>query len=219
MCVIRPLKVTLTNYPADKQEQLTLPCHPKDESMGERQVVLSKTLWIDQADFMEDAPKKFFRLTVGKEVRLRGAYIVRCDEAIKDESGEVVELRCSYDPDTLGKMPTDRKVKGVIHWVSADKNQPVEVRLYDRLFTRPDPEGVDEAGEPIAFLDVLNPDSLQVQHGFGEQSLSQAIVGSRFQFEREGYFCIDTDSSPTKLVVNQTVSLKDSWAKQDKKSS
>jgi len=210
MCVLRPLKVTITNFAAGQQEQLSLARHPKDDSFGERTIQMSREVWIDQADFLEEAPKKFFRLAPGKEVRLRGSYIIRCDEVIKD-GDQVVELKCSYDPETLGKMPTDRKVKGVIHWVCAASAVPVEVRLYDRLFSAALPEASGEDGQPIDFIERLNPDSLEVVNGFLEHGVQAKTA---VQFEREGYFVEDSkESNDNKKVFNRIVSLKDSWAK------
>ena len=211
MCVLRPLKVTLTNYPADRTEILSLPRHPKTD-MGERQIPFGHQLYIDRTDFEEVPPPGFKRLVAGKEVRLRGSYVIRCDEVIKDETGEIIELRCSADLDTLGKNPEGRKVKGVIHWVPAATAVPAEVRIYDRLFTNENPD--DKAlGD---FKNCLNPDSLQVLQGcLVEPSLADATPEDRFQFEREGYFCVDrNDSQPGRLVFNRTVSLRDSWSKQ-----
>lgn len=210
MCVLRPLKVTLTNYPADKVENLQLPRHPKKD-IGHRELPFAAELFIDRSDFEEVPPPGFKRLTTGSEVRLRGAYVIRCDEVIKDDAGEVVALRCSYDDQTLGQNPVGRKVKGVIHWVPAAAAVPAEVRIYDRLFLNANPD--DKAlGD---FKSSLNPDSLQVLTGcLAEPSLASAAAEESFQFEREGYFCVDRiDSAPGKLVVNRTVSLRDSWAK------
>ncbi|MDN7134052.1 glutamine--tRNA ligase/YqeY domain fusion protein [Halomonas sp. MC140] len=210
MCVLKPLKVVLTNVPADHEEMYEVPGHPARDDMPMRKVPFTRELYIDQEDFMEDAPKKFFRLAPGKEVRLRNSYVIRCDEVIKDAAGEISELHCSVDFDTLGKNPEGRKVKGVIHWVSAPHGVPVEVRLYDNLFTIEQPDR-DKDGD---FLDHLNPESLSVCQAIGEPSLAQATPESRFQFERVGYFCADRhDTTPEKLVFNRTVGLKDSWAK------
>ncbi|MCG7373570.1 glutamine--tRNA ligase/YqeY domain fusion protein [Pseudomonas luteola] len=209
MCVLRPLKVVITNYPEGKVEQLELPRHPK-EDMGMRTLPFTRELYIDRDDFMIDPPKGYKRLEPNGEVRLRGSYVVRADEVIKDEAGNIVELRCSYDPETLGKNPEGRKVKGVIHWVPAEGSVECEVRLYDRLFRSPQPE---KAEEGQTFLDNINPESLQVLTGCrAEPSLAQAQPEDRFQFEREGYFCVDLkDSKPGAPVFNRTVTLRDSW--------
>ncbi|MFK4134247.1 glutamine--tRNA ligase/YqeY domain fusion protein [Pseudomonas luteola] len=209
MCVLRPLKVVITNYPEGKVEQLELPRHPK-EDMGMRTLPFTRELYIDRDDFMIDPPKGYKRLEPNGEVRLRGSYVVRADEVIKDEAGNIVELRCSYDPETLGKNPEGRKVKGVIHWVPAEGSVECEVRLYDRLFRSPQPE---KAEEGQTFLDNINLESLQVLTGCrAEPSLAQAQPEDRFQFEREGYFCVDLkDSKPGAPVFNRTVTLRDSW--------
>ncbi|MDN3237487.1 glutamine--tRNA ligase/YqeY domain fusion protein [Pseudomonas sp. WAC2] len=209
MCVLRPLKVVITNYPEGKVEQLELPRHSK-EDMGMRTLPFTRELYIDRDDFMIDPPKGYKRLEPNGEVRLRGSYVVRADEVIKDEAGNIVELRCSYDPETLGKNPEGRKVKGVIHWVPAEGSVECEVRLYDRLFRSPQPE---KAEEGQTFLDNINPESLQVLTGCrAEPSLAQAQPEDRFQFEREGYFCVDLkDSKPGAPVFNRTVTLRDSW--------
>ena len=210
MAVLDPLKVVITNYPQDRVEALTAGNHPKDAAMGSREIVLTREVFIDRADFREEANKKYKRLVLGGEVRLRNAYVIRCDEAVKDAAGEIVELRCTYDPDTLGQNPEGRKVRGVIHWVSATLAKRVEVRLYDRLFrtAHPGRGGSD-------FLDDLNPDSLKVVGNVViEPALAEAMPGQRFQFEREGYFCVDpVDSQPGAPVFNRVVSLRDSWGK------
>jgi glutaminyl-tRNA synthetase len=210
MCVLRPLKVVLTNYPEDKSDDIVLPRHPKDPGMGERTVPFTRELYIDRNDFEENPPPGFKRLIPGGEVRLRGAYVIRCDEIIKDANGEVVELRCTCDLATLGANPEGRKVKGVIHWVSAQHSFPVEVRLYDRLFNAENPD--DAAGD---YRDNLNPESLVVLQGCrAEPSLASAQPEDRFQFEREGYFCADRyDSKPGQPVFNLTIGLRDTWAK------
>ena len=179
--------------------------------MGSRELVLGPEVYIDRADFREQANKKYKRLVLGGEVRLRNAYVIRCDEAIKDADGNILELRCSYDPDTLGRNPEGRKVRGVIHWVSTSLCQKAEVRLYDRLFKSPEP------GKGGDFLDDLNPESLCTLHDcVVEQGLADAAAGAKFQFEREGYFCVDSeDSKPGQLVFNRIVSLRDSWGKSD----
>ncbi|WP_394245125.1 glutamine--tRNA ligase/YqeY domain fusion protein [Halopseudomonas laoshanensis] len=209
MCVLRPLKVTITNYPEGQTEQLHLPRHPKDD-MGVRELPFSRELYIDQDDFMVDPPKGYKRLLPGGEVRLRGSYVIRADEAVTDEQGNIVELLCSYDPETLGKNPEGRKVKGVIHWVPAAQSIECEVRLYDRLFRAPNPDKNEEGN---TFLENINPDSLVVLTGCrAEPSLASAEAEERFQFEREGYFCVDRkDSRPGQPVFNRTVTLRDSW--------
>lgn len=209
MCVLKPLKVVITNYPEGQVENLELARHPKQD-LGVRQLPFTRELYIDQGDYEENPPKGYKRLEPGGEVRLRGSYVIRADEAIKDADGKVIELRCSYDPDTLGKNPEGRKVKGVIHWVPAEGSVECEVRLYDRLFRSPQPEKSEEGG---SFLDNINPESLVVLKGCrAEPSLAQAQPEDRFQFEREGYFCVDLkDSAPGKPVFNRTVTLRDSW--------
>jgi len=211
MAVLRPLKVVIENYPEDKVEQLTAANHPKDESMGTRTVPFTREVYIDRDDFMEVPPnKKWKRLSLGEEVRLRYGYVIRCTEVIKDDQGEIVELRATYDPDTLGADPAGRKVRGVIHWVSVSHGVPAEIRLYDRLFKVPIP-GADKDDD---WLSDINPESLVVVQGVVEPSLAKARPGDRFQFEREGYFCVDTkDSTPERLVFNRTVTLRDTWAK------
>jgi glutaminyl-tRNA synthetase len=212
MAVLDPLKVTITNYDTSCAKSIIARNHPANEEMGTREVPFSGELYIERDDFMEDPPKKFFRLAPGKEVRLRYAYILRCDEVIKDGAGEITELRCSIDQETLGKNPSDgRKVKGIIHWVDARSAVTTEVRVYDHLFLKEDPDDVDEG---MTFIDSLNPDSLETISARVEPSLAKASPGDHFQFERLGYFCMDQDSSKEKPVFNKTVSLKDSWAKQ-----
>ena len=217
MTVLRPLKVVLTNYPEGQVEEVDVVNNPEDASAGTRKVPFSRVLYIERDDFMEDPPKKFFRLSPGKEVRLRCAYFITCTEIVKDERGEIVELRCTYDPATRGgDAPDGRKVKATMHWVSAAQAVPVEVRLYDRLFSVEDPES---AAEGKTFLDYLNPHSLEVLRGAqAEPSLASAAPGTRVQFERLGYFCVDSDSLPGALVFNRTVSLRDAWAKIAQKS-
>ncbi|MGH1432145.1 MAG: glutamine--tRNA ligase/YqeY domain fusion protein [Neptuniibacter sp.] len=210
MCVVRPLKVTITNYEEGKEEWFELPKHPKDETMGTRKVPFTKNILIEQDDFAEVPPRKWKRLTQGVAVRLRGSYVITCDEVIKDEAGNVVELKCSYDPATNGANPEGYKAKGVVHWVSADNSVPCEVREYDRLFTEANPDGDKERD----FLEFINPESLVVQtESRCEVGLAEAEVQSGYQFERTGYFCIDSDSSAEKLVFNRTVTLRDSWGK------
>ncbi|MFO7944108.1 MAG: glutamine--tRNA ligase/YqeY domain fusion protein [Anaerolineales bacterium] len=214
--VLRPLKVVITNYPEDKVEMMEFPNHPGDESFGTRDVPFSKEIFIDRDDFREDPPKRFWRLSPGKEVRLRYAYFMTCQDVVKDEDGNIVELRCTIDPETRGgAAPDGRKVKGTLHWVSVPHALDVEVRVYDRLFNDPFPLDVEEGGD---FTDSLNPDSLQVYpHVKVEPSLQGAKAGDRYQFERVGYFCVDPDSTEEKLVFNQTIALYDSWAKIEKR--
>ena len=207
MAVLDPLKVVITNYPEGQVERLQGPNHPKDESLGSRELKLTREIYIDRADFRESANKKYKRLVLGGEVRLRHAYTIVCDQVIKDDAGEIVELHCHYDPDTLGRNPEGRKVRGVIHWVSASEGVPAEVRLYDRLFTRPDPDGDKEK----PFQAFINPDSLKTVRAIVEPALADAEPGQRYQFEREGYFCRDTRSDA--LVFNRIVTLRDSWGK------
>ncbi|MBE0464002.1 MAG: glutamine--tRNA ligase/YqeY domain fusion protein [Halomonadaceae bacterium] len=210
MCVLKPLKVLLTNVAEGHEEVYEVPGHPARDDMPMRKVPFSRELYIDQDDFMEDAPKKFFRLAPGKEVRLRNSYVIRCDDVIKDAAGEITELHCLVDFDTLGKNPEGRKVKGVIHWVSAAHGVPMEVRLYDNLFMVEQPD----RDKDVDFLEHLNPESLSVCQAIGEPSLADAASEARFQFERVGYFCADRHlSKPGQLVFNRTVGLKDSWAK------
>lgn len=210
MCVVRPLKVTITNYPEDQEEWFELPNHPKDESMGMRKVPFTRNILIEQEDFAEVPPRKWKRLTQGVAVRLRGAYVITCDEVVKDAEGNVIELKCSYDPATKGANPEGYKPKGVVHWVSADNSVPCEVREYDRLFTEANPDGDPERN----FLEFINPESLVVIEGSRcEVGLEDAVEESSYQFERTGYFCVDADSSENKLVFNRTVGLRDSWGK------
>ncbi|WP_150304993.1 glutamine--tRNA ligase/YqeY domain fusion protein [Pseudomonas saliphila] len=209
MCVLRPLKVTITNYPEGEVQQLSLPRHPKQD-IGTRTLPFSREIYIDQDDYMVDPPKGYKRLVPGGEVRLRGSYVIRADEAVTDADGNIVELLCSYDPETLGKNPEGRKVKGVIHWVPAAESIECEVRLYDRLFKTSNP---DKGEEGVGFLENINPDSLITLQGCrAEPSLVDATPEDRFQFEREGYFCLDSvDSTADRPVFNRTVTLRDSW--------
>ena len=212
MAVLDPLKMVLTNYPEDESEWLEAAIHPQNPDMGTRQVPLSRELWVERSDFMEDPPRKFFRLRPGGEVRLRNAFIIRCDEVIKDENGMVTELRCSFDPESRSGLPgASRKVKGTIHWVSATHGIQAEVRLYDRLFTVANPL----ADKDHDFLDFLNPDSLKVVHdAVLEPSIANGSAGDFFQFERTGYFTHDESSGSSGYpVLNRTVTLRDSWAK------
>jgi glutaminyl-tRNA synthetase len=212
MVVLKPVRVVITNYPEGQVEQVEVPNNPEDPSAGKRQVPFSRELYIEREDFMEVPPKKFFRLAPGREVRLRGAYFITCREVIKNDQGEVIELRCTYDPATRGgSSPDNRRVQATLHWVSREHAVPVEVRVYDRLFSVEDPEAVANGK---TFLDNLNPNSLEVLRGCqAEPGLAGAAVGSRFQFERLGYFCVDVDSRPGAMVFNRTVSLRDTWAK------
>ena len=213
MAVIDPLKVTITNYPENKVEVLKAGNHPKDESFGERDIFLTREVWIDKADFREEANRKYKRLVTGGEVRLRNAYVIRADEVIKDDQGEIIELKCTYDPETLGANPEGRKVRGVIHWVSASEGVPAEIRLYDRLFDHPAPDSDKTVDD---WKEHLNPESLVVKsEAMVEKSLADVQPGETFQFEREGYFCRDKDTSNGKIVFNRVVTLRDSWAKID----
>jgi len=212
MAVLRPLRVVIENYPEDQVEELDAVNNPQDPSQGTRKVPFSRVVYIERDDFLEDPPKKFFRLAPGREVRLRYAYFVTCGDVVKDESGEVVELRCTYDPASRGgEAPDGRKVRGTLHWVAAEQSLPAEARLYDVLFGKEDPTDVEEGED---FTANLSPDSLEVVDGCRvEPSLAEAEAGSRLQFERLGYFCVDPDSRPDGLVFNRTVTLRDSWAK------
>ncbi|UYZ85412.1 glutamine--tRNA ligase/YqeY domain fusion protein [Entomomonas sp. E2T0] len=211
MCVLKPLKVVITNYPEDKQEILELSRHPKIEELGKRQLPFAREIYIDQGDYDENPPKGYKRLVPEGEVRLRGSYVIKAEKAIKDANGNVIELHCTYDPDTLGKNPEGRKVKGVIHWVPAKESIECEVRLYDRLFKTANPNKTEQ--EDGSFLENINPDSLVILKGCrAEPSLAKATLDDRFQFEREGYFCLDSkDSKPDSLVFNRTITLRDSW--------
>ena len=210
MCVLKPLKVILTNIDAAEIVQLRLANHPKDEEKGRRDVPFTQEVFIDRSDFEEVPPAGFKRLIPGGEVRLRGCYVIRCDEVIKDDSGEITELHCSVDKDTLGKKPEGRKVKGVVHWVSASEGVQVSVKLYDRLFTAENPA----SKEFEDYRENLNPDSLVTVEGCViEPAALTNGVESNFQFEREGYFCRDNiDSSASKTVFNRTITLRDSWS-------
>ena len=212
MCVLKPLKVVITNYPEEQQQTLHLPRHPKRD-IGLRELPFAREIYIDASDYEENPPKGYKRLVPGGEVRLRGSYVIRADEAIRDAEGNIVELHCSYDTETLGKNPEGRKVKGVIHWVPAAQSVECEVRLYDRLFKTANPDKSEDGETSGSFLDNINPESLVVLTGCrAEPSLLQAQVGENFQFEREGYFCLDSrDSKPDTLVFNRTVTLRDSW--------
>lgn len=218
LCVLNPLKVVLTNYPEGQVEDLDAPSFPHDvPKTGSRSMPFSRELYVDRDDFMEDAPKKFYRLTPGKEVRLRFGYLITCNEVVKNDAGEVIELRCTYDPATRsGQAPDGRKVQGTIHWVSAAQALSCEVRVYDRLFSQPDPDAVPEGQD---FISTLNPQSLVViSDAKIEPSVVNDPVGSRYQFERTGYFMSEVESStPEKLVFNRIVGMRDSWAKEVKR--
>jgi glutaminyl-tRNA synthetase len=207
MAVLRPLRVVIENWDADKTETYQIANHPQKPDMGSREVIFSQVILIEQDDFAENPPKDFKRLVPGGEVRLRGSYVIKCEQVIRDADGHIIELRCSHDPATLGKNPEGRKVKGVIHWVSESHSLPAEIRLYDRLFSHPNPDTLDN------FLDGINPHSLEVLNKCRvEASLNYATPDIRYQFERTGYFCLDSlDSAPGKLVFNRTVTLRDSW--------
>lgn len=209
MAVLDPLKVVIENLPAGHSEIITMPNHPAKPEMGTREVPFSREIWIDRADFREEANKQYKRLVLGKEVRLRNAYVIRAERVAKDEAGNITCIYCTSDVDTLSKDPADgRKVKGVIHWVSADHAQPAEFRLYDRLFSVPNPGAAED------FLAVINPESLVIKQGFVEPGLRDVEATSPFQFEREGYFCADSVySKPSQLVFNRTVGLRDTWTK------
>lgn len=210
MGVMDPLKVVITNYPEGKEEWLTAENNPEDESAGEHEVPFSRELYIEQEDFREEANRKFFRLKLGKEVRLKNAYIIKAEEVVKDDNGNILEVHCTYDPDSKsgsGTEASQRKVKGTLHWVSIPHAMEAEVRLYDRLFTVEDPTADKEKD----FLDFVNPDSLQVGKAYVEPYLKSAKAEDKFQFQRIGYFCVDRDSTSEQLVFNRTVTLRDNW--------
>jgi glutaminyl-tRNA synthetase len=210
MAVLDPLRVVIENYPEGQAEEMDVVNNPEDPSAGTRKVPFSRVVYIEQDDFREDPPKKFFRLAPGREVRLRNAYLITCREVVKDESGQIVELRCTYDPATRGgDAPDGRKVKATLHWVSAQHAIDGEVRLYDRLFSVENPSE-DEGKDWRTFL---NPSSLEVKTAKLEPSLASAAAGSRFQFERIGYFAVDPDTTAGNPVFNRTVTLKDAWAR------
>jgi len=211
MGVIDPVKVVITNYPDDLTEEFEAVNNPEDENSGKRKVPFTKVIYIEKDDFAEFPPPKFHRLAPGNEVRLRSAYYVTCTEVVKDISGRIVEIHCTYDPATKGGWSSDgRKVKGTIHWVSATNSLKIEARLYENLFTKEDPY---ECEEGKTFLDNINPDSLKVVEAIAEINLKNLPSGTQFQFERVGYFCIDPDSTDEKIVVNRIVTLKDKWAR------
>ncbi|MCU7937441.1 MAG: glutamine--tRNA ligase/YqeY domain fusion protein [Candidatus Thiodiazotropha sp. (ex Dulcina madagascariensis)] len=214
MAVMHPLKLVIENYPEARSESLTAPNHPKDETMGQRRIPFCREIYIDRADFREQANKKYKRLVTGGEVRLRNAYVIKCEAVVKNNQGEIIELRCSHDPDTLGRNPQGRKVRGVIHWVSARHGVKGEVRLYDRLFSRANADSVEEGGR---FTDNLNPDSLRtLTDCYFEPMLAEADTDEQYQFEREGYFMLDgLEAGREQPVFNRIVTLRDSWAKID----
>jgi glutaminyl-tRNA synthetase len=209
MAVLRPLKVVIENYPRDQEECFALANNPEDPAAGTRSVIFSRELWIERDDFMEDPPAKFFRLAPGREVRLRGAYLITCTDVIRDAAGEIEEVCCTYDPASRGgDAPDGRRVRGTLHWVSALHAVSAEVRLYDHLFARADP------GADGDFLADLNPRSLEVVSDCRvEPALARAAPGEAVQFERLGYFCADRDTAPERPVFNRTIALRDTWAK------
>ena len=213
MGVVNPIKLVIENYALNKVEMLTVANHPKLESLGTRQLPFTGEAYIDREDFREEANRKYKRLVLGGEVRLRYGYVIKAEKVIKNDAGEIIEIRCTYDPDTLGKNPEGRKVRGVIHWVSASRCHPAEIRLFDPLFTVDFPDASDQD-----YHDLMNPSSITINQGFVEESLSEASASERFQFEREGYFCIDSkDSKREQLVFNRVVGLRDTWAKIEQK--
>ena len=216
MAVMNPLRVVLTNYPEGQVEHMEVVNNPEDESAGSRLIPFGRELYIEREDFLEEPPPKFYRLAPGREVRLRGGYYIKCEEVVKDADGEILELRCTYDPETRGgSSPDGRKVKATLHWVSSAHALTAEVRLYDYLFSKPDPDDVEEGKD---YFSNLNPDSLKIAECKIEPSVQGAAPGTRYQFERQGYFCVDRDSTSEKLCFNRTVTLRDSWAKIAQKS-
>ena len=217
MAVLNPVKVIITNYPEGEEEFIDASYNDYAEGFGSRKVPFSKEIFIEKEDFREEANKKFFRLKLGKEVRLKNAYIIKAESCVKDENGEVIEIHCTYDPlskSGSGTEESKRKVKGTLHWVSIQHAEKAEVRMYDRLFNNEAPHGHKDKG----FKEFINPDSLTInKNAFVEPSLKEAAIGGRFQFQRLGYFCVDLDSSPENLVFNRTVPLRDSWAKIEQK--
>jgi glutaminyl-tRNA synthetase len=215
MAVLNPVKVVIDNFPEGRVEEMEAVNNPEDETKGKRLVPFSREIFIEREDFMEEPPKKFFRLFPGGEVRLRSAYIIKCESIVKDpQTGQILEIHCTYDPETRSGMPqSNRKVKGTLHWVSVNHAVEAEVRLYDRLFIKENP---DDAEEGKDYKDYLNPDSLRIAKGYIEPSVKTAIPGDKFQFERLGYFTVDKDTSDEKMVFNRTVTLKDSWVKMEK---
>ncbi|QYJ69037.1 glutamine--tRNA ligase/YqeY domain fusion protein [Flavobacterium litorale] len=216
MAVLDPVKLIIDNYPEGEEEWLDAENNPEDESAGSRKVPFAKELYIEREDFKEEASRKFFRLTLGKEVRLKNAYIIKGESVVKDEKGNITEIHCTYDPDSRSGSGTEasmRKVKGTLHWVSVQHAIPAEVRVYDRLFTHENPDGDKE----VDFKEYINPDSLKVITGYMEPSLKKAKEGEQYQFQRLGYFCVDRDTTPEKIVFNKTVGLRDTWAKVESK--
>lgn len=215
MAVLDPLKLTITNYPEDQEEELDAENNPEDSAAGNRKITFSKHLYIEREDFMEEPVKGWFRLALGKEVRLKHAYYVRCEQVIKDADGRITEVLCTYDPQSRGGWSDDgRKVKGTLHWVSVSSAVPIQVRLYDHLFTIPD---LSDIPEDKSFLDYLNPESIEINdHALGESSLTEATAGEKFQFLRLGYFSVDPDTTKDKIVFNRISTLRDSWAKKQK---
>jgi glutaminyl-tRNA synthetase len=216
MAVLNPVKLVITNYPDGKEEILDAENSQEDESLGYRKVPFSRELYIEREDFQEEANKKFFRLTLGTEVRLKNAYIIKGESVVKDTAGNIMEIQCTYDEDSRsgsGTEASQRKVKGTIHWVSINHAIEAEVRIYDRLFTHENPDG----DKDVDFKEYINPNSLEVIIGYLEPSLISAKNGERFQFQRLGYYCVDKDSSAKKLVFNKTVGLRDTWAKVESK--
>jgi glutaminyl-tRNA synthetase len=214
--VLHPLKVVITNYPDGQVEEMEAINNPEDESAGTRKVPFSREIYIERDDFHEDPPRKYFRLAPDREVRLRYGYFIKCHDYVKDENGQVTEVHCTYDPETRGGYaPDGRKVRGTLHWVSAEHAIEAEIRLFDRLFNAENPLDFEEGQD---FTDFINPDSLEVLSRCKlEPSLSSAKLGDRYQFERLGYFCVDPDSSDGNLVFNRTITLRDTWAKIQRK--
>lgn len=215
MAVLDPVKVVIENFPENESESFEGPNHPANSELGTRKVTLTREIYIEREDFMEDPPKKFFRLGPGREVRLRYTCYITCTDYLKDDEGKIIEIRATFDPESRGgSTPDGRKVKGTIHWVSATENTPFEARLYERLFTKPNPEDVEEGQ---TYIDNLNPNSETVVTAYGEPELAQAKKGDRFQFERKGYFAVDPDSTDERLVFNRSTGLRDSWGKKQNK--
>ncbi len=211
MAVLNPIKLIIDNFPENKIEEINAVNNPEDETAGKRIITFAKELWIERDDFMENPPKKYFRLFPGGEVRLKYAYIIKCESIVKDADGNIIEIHCTYDPETKsGSGTSDKKVKGTIHWISANHNRKAKVRLFDRLFISPEPDNVEEGK---TFLDNINPNSFTEIDAFVEPKLVDESILQKYQFERLGYFCIDKDSTPECLVFNRTVTLKDSWMK------
>jgi glutaminyl-tRNA synthetase len=208
--VLNPIKLTISNYPEGHNESITLENNPEDPNAGSRTLNFGRNIFIERDDFMEDPPKKFFRLGPGREVRLKGAYIIKCEDFVKDEEGNITEILCTYDPETKSGEGVSRKVKGTLHWVNADEAIDAEVRLYDRLFSDEDPAGHKE----VDFKDFINPNSLNILSNCKlEPSLAHVKAEDKFQFQRLGYFSVDKESTQEKIIFNRTVPLRDSWAK------